>query len=110
MKTIIADIISVGRCTIKASVDSTIQEIVNEVDKYVPEGAWGEVKDILTFLVGNGLDFATGSFVTGLKKKNLNNFYIDTRVKTKPVSSGWSMGKVGKKGFLKALKSLKQSM
>ncbi len=53
----------------------------------------------------NDMHFLTQSFIDAMKKNKMSEFYVDSRVGGKPVSSGYSMGKVGKREFTKAIKA-----
>lgn len=90
--------------------DDIIQDHVRALGNSVPDGHWGDVKDVLSVLVGNEADFNASNFVKALKKGNLSRFYVDTRVRLKPVQTGWSMGKVGKRDLVRAVKSLKEAL
>jgi hypothetical protein len=93
---------------VKDELNKVIEYDVNELDGVIPTGYYGDIKNILTFLRGNKLDIIASAFIRGVKKGNLDSVYIDSRVGSKPVSSSWSNGKVGKKEFLKALDRLKK--
>ena len=90
--------------------DARIARIVEDPEfiKALPEDGWGDVKEILTSLVGNEADFLTSAFVRAVKEQTLGDFYIDTRVGLKPAESGYSRGKVTRADTLKALKDLKE--
>jgi len=74
-----------------------------------PEGHWGDVKIILSWLRGNELSGVADFFVRSMKKgpeKFAHEFYIDDRVYGSPVLSDWTKGRVGKRDVNAALKRL----
>ena len=91
-----------------------IDAVVDKLQEKIGHGIWGQVKEILTFLVGNEMEMLTSMFIEKLKKGNLDNFYVDDRVMgaAKPVSSSYTgfNSKVGKRDFLAALKTLREAL
>lgn len=78
---------------------------------HVPRGYMGEVKTILAVLHGNDMSLAADSFVKGMKAGDVTYpaFYVDDRAPIKQVTTAWT-GKVGKREFLSALKSLQKEL
>lgn len=92
---------------------SIIEGMVTDAkfSSHVPQGMWGEVKQVLTALVGNGMDGVAEKFAAGMRKGNLNEVFVDDRVIAgmKKVSSGYEHNVTSAK-FVKAFRSLRAAV
>jgi hypothetical protein len=97
--------------TSAADVNERIRAIVEDPDfiRGVPEGGWGDIKTILTSLVGNDVDMVTSFFVQSVKDGKIEQFYVDDRVSLPAVQSNCSLGKVTRGQLNKAVRSLKKA-
>lgn len=88
------------------AIDRNIAQDIAALEGRVPEGQWGHVKDVLTWLRGNEMSMLANFFVDSLANGRFSQFYIDDRVYGSPVSSGYSRGRVTKRDVTRAIKAL----
>lgn len=91
------------------AIDRNIQRDLEAVEAYVPEGEFGSVKNILTWLHGNEMSMIANFFVDTLRRGQFYQFYIDARVSGRPVSSSYSLGRVTKRDVNAAIRSLQEA-
>lgn len=90
-------------------IEKNIEQHLHELEGYVPDGEWGSVKTILSWLDGNEMWIIANSFIGSLKRGQFYSFYIDSRVVGKPVTSLWSNGRVTKNDVNRAIKRLQEA-
>lgn len=87
------------------SLDRSVQQDLNSLQGFIPEGHYGEAKTILTWLHKNEMDSIATYFVDSVKKgrdKFVRDFHLD-----KKVLGGMFSAKAGKPEVTRALQGLK---
>lgn len=91
----------------QAAIDRNIGRDVERIERarVIPEtgGAWGDVKEVLTWLRGNEMSMIADFFVDSMIDRRFDQFYVDDRVDGPPVSSAYSRGRVSRRDAMRAV-------